>query len=30
MKAALPYVDDFSGGHNLATLEEVAERLARF
>jgi uncharacterized protein len=29
MKAALPYVDDFAGGHNLASLEAVAERLAR-
>jgi hypothetical protein len=29
MKAALPFVDDFSGGYNLATLEAVAERLAR-
>jgi len=28
MKAALPYVDDFAGGHNLASLEAVAERLA--
>jgi uncharacterized protein with von Willebrand factor type A (vWA) domain len=29
MKAALPYVDDFAGGYNLASLEEVADRLAR-
>jgi len=29
MRAALPYVDDFAGGHNLASLEEVAARLAR-
>jgi uncharacterized protein with von Willebrand factor type A (vWA) domain len=28
MKAALPYVDDFAGGYNLASLEEVAGRLA--
>lgn len=28
MKAALPFVDDFSGGHNLASLEAVAARLA--
>ncbi len=28
MKAALPYVDDFAGGHNLASLEEIARRLA--
>jgi uncharacterized protein len=28
MKAALPYVDDFAGGHNLASLEEMARRLA--
>jgi uncharacterized protein with von Willebrand factor type A (vWA) domain len=28
MKAALPYVDDFAGGHNLASLEDVAARLA--
>ncbi|HEX3266940.1 MAG TPA: VWA domain-containing protein [Gaiellaceae bacterium] len=29
MKAALPFVDDFAAGHNLASLEAVAERLAR-
>jgi uncharacterized protein len=28
MRAALPYVDDFASGHNLASLETVAERLA--
>ena len=29
MQAALPYVDDFASGHNLASLEAVAERLTR-
>jgi uncharacterized protein with von Willebrand factor type A (vWA) domain len=29
MRAALPHVDDFASGHNLASLEAVAERLAR-
>jgi uncharacterized protein with von Willebrand factor type A (vWA) domain len=29
MKAAIPHVDDFASGHNLASLEAVAERLAR-
>ncbi len=29
MQAALPYVDDFASGHNLASLEAVAERLMR-
>jgi uncharacterized protein len=28
MRAALPYVDDFASGHNLASLETVAQRLA--
>jgi uncharacterized protein with von Willebrand factor type A (vWA) domain len=29
MRAALPHVDDFASGHNLASLEAVAETLAR-
>jgi uncharacterized protein with von Willebrand factor type A (vWA) domain len=29
MRAALPHVDDFASGHNLASLEAVAEHLAR-
>ncbi len=29
MAAALPYVDDFLSGHNLASLETLAEVLAR-
>ena len=29
MKAALPYVDLFASGHNLASLEEVAATLER-
>jgi len=29
MRAALPYVDEFESGHNLASLEALAERLAR-
>jgi uncharacterized protein with von Willebrand factor type A (vWA) domain len=28
MRAALPHVDDFASGHNLASLEAVAEKLA--
>jgi hypothetical protein len=28
MRAALPHVDDFASGHNLASLEAVAERFA--
>jgi uncharacterized protein with von Willebrand factor type A (vWA) domain len=27
--AALPHVDDFASGHNLASLEAVAETFAR-
>jgi uncharacterized protein with von Willebrand factor type A (vWA) domain len=27
MAAAIPYVDDFRSGHNLASLEELAESL---
>ena len=29
IQAALPYVDDFLPVHNLASLEELADRLAR-
>jgi uncharacterized protein with von Willebrand factor type A (vWA) domain len=29
MKAALPYVDLFAGGHNLASLEELGSQLGR-
>jgi hypothetical protein len=29
MRAALPYVDVFAGGYNLASLEEIAERLTK-
>jgi uncharacterized protein with von Willebrand factor type A (vWA) domain len=29
MKAALPYVDLFAGGHNLASLEEIGAQLTR-
>jgi uncharacterized protein len=29
MQAALPHVDDFASGHNLASLEAVAQHLAR-
>jgi uncharacterized protein with von Willebrand factor type A (vWA) domain len=28
MQAALPHVDDFASGHNLASLEAVAEKLS--
>jgi uncharacterized protein with von Willebrand factor type A (vWA) domain len=27
MRAALPHVDDFASGHNLASLEALAEAL---
>jgi uncharacterized protein with von Willebrand factor type A (vWA) domain len=30
MKAALPQVDVFASGHNLASLEEIAETVAQW